>query len=744
MSATPGLQFALEIHPPEWAFPAGKTWIGGWLFAGRDRSVTDLRAWVDGRAFLAIHGLPKPALDPQLLGRAGPPYSGFVLLLEPHRGASLLRLEFRDTAGGWTEFFRTPIRVADDAPGCPPPRPLAATLADAVPALLKLHARQPTQPLAGLADEIIAATVATPLDALPVPPFQGALEEPRETGWLRYGRLSVNGWLAHRTARITRITALADAVQESTLRAGLPRPDIAAIFPDLPRIGQSEFRGHVDLPATLSAPVLVKVFAELDNGEKHLAFAQRFMPRVIAGADSPLPSFSRRTFGRVVWALLGSARRHGLPRGSTGELLAALRGAWAAYRAEAPSPVGHRLVPGAPPLRGDSARPLRVLVATHNLNFEGAPWFIFELARYLAAQPGASVRVVSPQDGPMREVFVRASMPVDVVDVSAALTAESPAAFQSALSRAFRPDWSEIDLLIGNTMVTFWAVLAAQAAGKPALLYVHESSPVRRFFRPLLPASLFPLVEDAFRATTNVVFTADSSRLVFDYLNERDHFRLLPSWVDAARVDAFASTHATADLRCKHGLDPRAVLLVNIGSVCERKGQHIFVRTAELLRDELRHTYPDRPIQFVMVGARPGPYLDILRSEVDLHGLDNVVFVPETGEIFDFYQLADIFVCTSFEESFPRVLLESAAFARPIVSTNVNGIAEMFGPDEAWLTPPGDRYQLAEAIKQALAAHFAGDRTKATRAREAVLRRYHQDASLPGHLAVAQSAVAGN
>ncbi|MBI2513711.1 MAG: glycosyltransferase [Opitutae bacterium] len=744
MSVASGLQFAIEIHPPGWMFPAGKSWIGGWLFAGRDRLVTDLRAWIDGRAFLAIHGLPKPALDPQLLGRAGPPYAGFVLLLEPHRGASLLRLEYRDTTGGWTEFFRTPIRAAEDAPGCPPPRPLAATLADAVPALLKLHAQRLGQPLDGLADEIVSATLATPLDSLPVPPFQGALEEPKETGWLRYGRLSVNGWLAHRTARITRITALADAVQESTLRSGLPRPDIAELFPDLPRVAQSEFRGHVDLPATHSAPALVKVFAELDNGEKHLAFAQRFTPRVIAGADSPLPPFSRRTFARAAWALLRSARRHGLPRGSAGELLAALRHAWAAYRAEAPAPVRHRSVPGAPAPSGATPRPLRALVATHNLNFEGAPWFIFELARYLAAQPGASVRVISPQDGPMRDVFERAGMPVEVVDVSSALTAETPAAFHSALARAFRPDWSQIDLLVANTMVAFWAVLAARAAGKPSLLYVHESSPVRRFFRPLLPAPLFPLVEDAFRAATHVVFTADSSRLVFDYLNARDHFRLLPSWVDAARVDAFATAHVAADLRRKHGLDPRAVLLVNIGSVCERKGQHIYVRTAELLRDELRHTYPDRPVQFVMVGARPGPYLDILRSEVELHGLDNVVFLPETGEIFDFYLLADVFVCTSFEESFPRVLLESAAFARPIVSTNVNGIAEMLGADEAWLTPPGDRYRLAEAIKLALAAHFAGDRTKAARARESVLRRYRQDASLPGHLALAQRAAAGD
>ena len=80
-----------------------------------------------------------------------------------------------------------------------------------------------------------------------------------------------------------------------------------------------------------------------------------------------------------------------------------------------------------------SPRPLRILVATHNLNFEGAPWFIFELARHLAAQPGVSVRVVSPQEGPMRRVFAEAGMPVEVLDLSAALRTESSGDFFAAL-----------------------------------------------------------------------------------------------------------------------------------------------------------------------------------------------------------------------------------------------------------------------------------------------------------------------
>lgn len=747
MNPPAGWQVAVEVHPPEWRFPAEAAWVAGWIAPGPAHLINDVRAWIDGRPVLGLFGLPKPGLDERLLGgRPGPPCAGFVFLLRPHRGAAHLRFEACDAAGQWHPFFATTIRTADDAPGYVAPAPLAAQLPALLPALLKRQHARPDAPLAVLADDVLAAALAEPLDTLPNPPFHGALEEPTQTGWLRYGRLSVTGWLAHRTARITRVTAIVDAVQESTLLHGLPRTDIGGVFADLPGVDRAQFVGHVDLPVTQPLPALLKIFAELDNGEKHLVFARRFQPRIIAGADLALPPRSRRIFARAVWALRRAAPRFGVPVGSASALLAAVRRAWCDYAAEAPAP-RRRLAPvlrRLPAATAGSDRPLRILVATHNLNFEGAPWFIFELARHLAAQPGVSVRVVSPADGPLRRAFAELGLTPQVLPLAPAFAARSRAEFDAALRAAGAGiAWDEVDLVIANTMVCFWAVHLARAAGKPALLYVHESTPVRRFFAPMLDPALFPLVEEAFRDAARVVYTADSTRLVHEALDPGNGV-LLPSWVDVGRIDAFAAAHDRAALRRKHGLDPEAVLLVNIGSLCERKGQHIFLRAIELLRDELRFTYPGKKIHYVMVGARPGPYFEALRQESRLHGLDGqVFFVPETGDIFDFYRLADIFVCTSFEESFPRVLLESAAFRLPIVSTHVNGIAEMLAPDEAWLHAPGDRYVLAEAMKQALAAHFAGDTRRAERARAAVLARYHEAQSLPQHVALARAAAAG-
>jgi glycosyltransferase involved in cell wall biosynthesis len=733
-------QFDLEVHPTDWQFPAGSSWVAGWIWSTQNRVVTDLRLWIDGRPFLAIWGLPKPGLDERFLHRPGPPYLGFTIQVQPHCGAKLLRLEVRDQTGSWREIFRTAITVAPEAPPYPPQPGLADRLADLIPALLKLSVQRPNVPYAALADELVSAVIAEPLNSLPNPPFHGALEEPRINGWVRYGRLSITGWIAHRSATITGLTAMVDPLLESPLLHGLPRADIEGVFADLPGREHSAFVGHVDLPADTIAPVLLKIFAELSDGTKHLVFAQRFVPRIIAGADVTLPAHSQLTFLKVAWALHASAKRHGIAQARWTELPSILKHAWAAYSVESPATHHHSRMAPLVSVRPTRDRAIRILVATHNLNFEGAPWFIFELANYLHSKTGISVTIVSPQEGPMRQVFENAGMPLQVLDLANPFGAADPNEFKAALTTAVQEiDWSQVDLVIANTMVSFWAIHAANYAHKPSLMYVHESAAIRRFFAPIMNQALFPVVEAAFHQATRVVFTADATRKIHDHLGDRGNYTLLPSWVDLTRIDAFVADSDPAELRHKHGLDPKAVQVVNIGSVCERKGQHVFIRALDLLKTELKFTYPDRKIQFVMVGARPGLYLDSLKQEVALLGLDHTVFIPETGDIYDFYRLADIFVCTSFEESFPRVLLESAAFRLPIVTTNVNGIPEMLTADEAWHTPPGDRYRLAEAIKNALAAHFANDRTLATKARAAVLRKYHVANSLPQHVALVHS-----
>ena len=726
-------KFAVEIHPTDWVFPTGKSWVAGWIYTAEDDAVTDVRAWIDDRPFWGLHGLPRPEVEKQLRGHVGPPYAGFSFLLAPHRQAKLLRLEACDLDGNWTEFHRNRITVAPENSPHPAPVRVAEMLSVLTPALLRHSTRRPDRSLGNLAGEILSAVLSEPLNAFPNPPFVGALEEPATIGRVRDGQVSVTGWLAHETATIVRLSAIIDPLLEVKLPHGLARPDISGHFPGLVGHAESAFVGQVDLPARLNAPVLIKIFAELDDGTKPLVFAQRFQPEILAGAVRPVPFVTSLRFSQGIWALASSARKLGMD--SSG-VLGAARAAWACY------PSRQRARPPAVRFASSGDSRLRILAVTHNLNFEGAPRLLLELSRFLVRQPGISIRVLSPHEGPLRAQFEAAGMKVEVVDVAPLLATETAADFHAALPAiSDRVDWNQVDLVLANTMVSFWAVHLARASGKPVALYVHESAPIARLFEPMVKPVLFPVIEEAFGLAARVAFTAGASMQIFAAL-DRGNFRVLPTWLDIAAIEAFAAANSKAELRRQHDYAPDAVLLLNLGTVCARKGQHTFIHAAELLEPEFRKKYPGKQIEFLMVGAREDAFLAALRAQVAAAGLEHVHFVPETRENFAYHRMADILVCTSFEESSPRVLLEAAAFGTPLVSTDVNGIPEMITGREAWLVESGDRYHLAAALRQALTAYFANDTARVARAKTVVAQRFDERVSLPQHLALIREAAA--
>ena len=62
------------------------------------------------------------------------------------------------------------------------------------------------------------------------------------------------------------------------------------------------------------------------------------------------------------------------------------------------------------------------------------------------------------------------------------------------------------------------------------------------------------------------------------------------------------------------------------------------------------------------------------------------------------FALGRLMVAPSRAESLPYIILETAAAAVPLITTNVGGIPEVFGPQAGRLVAPGDAAALAAAI----------------------------------------------
>ena len=729
----PDWKSAIEIHPDGWRCPAEPFWIAGWATSVSGLVPVDVRAWLGTQAFLGLCGLPRPDKEIEARGRAGAPQAGFSFLLHAVPGAMELRVEVCDQHGRWTEILRQAVTAA---PALPPANVRITNIrghspagADAEPLLRLLRAKhaRSAQGWSTLAREILAHEQAETFDVAPSEPFKGALEQLDFRAAVQYDHLLVTGWVAHREQRIVRLTAYLDTATPLPLVHGLERPDAGTLFPDLTDAVHSRFAGYLPVPAHLPRPLALRIFAELADGRQELVFLKRFHPVLTSGRGTDLPAFSRWKFICAAWALRDAGWDENW---APGTYVAIRQAAREEYRTAAPATQPPREL--FDPVASPRPAQLQVTLVTHNLNFEGAPLFLVEYARYLAALPGWKVRVVSPVDGPLRSRLVEAGATVDLVDASAVLAAPGDEDFRTALDRlAQDPAWAGADVIVANTMVAFWAVHVAQRLHKPSVFYIHESVGPRRFFALQLGRPALARVEQAFGLATRVGFLAHASQRAFAALGGRGNFRVTAGWIDLARIRAYDAAHDRATLRRELGLPENTVVFANIGAVLPRKGQHVFLEAIALLQ---QNELPAK-CAFLIVGVKPGidPYVDLLRHTVASRALAGVQLIETSSDPYRYFKAADVCVCSSLEEALPRVVMEAAAFGRLIVTTDVDGIPELVGPDEAWLVPPDSAGHLAAAMHAALDAHLGGDRLRAERAQERVAALSDAAVRLPEH-----------
>lgn len=730
----PDWQAAVEIHPRDWVCPTEPYWVAGWVSSPAGLVPWDIRARVGDRVFLGLCGLPRP--DRQ--SPPGAPGPGFSFYLHPVAGARDLRIELCDQYGRWTEIFQQTLTSPPRTSVAPPESSLHDPDTDLLLDLLRARHVRPHLPWSALADELLLARRAEFIDIMPSEPFKGALEQLETRVAVHYDHVLITGWVAHRSQRITRLIALLDSARPLPLLHGLDRPDAGQMFADYVDAAQSRFAGYLRLPGAVPRPLSLRIFAETTDGQTTLVFLKRIHPVLVSGAGTDLPPLSRVRFLQAANALNRAVWHRSWLDRAWHEFL---RNAWQAYRAGVPA----RRLPTPPPdpTATASKRPLRLTLVTHNLNFEGAPLFLLEFALHLAAQRSCTIQVVAAADGPLRARYEAAGIPVTVATPAVPLHCDDDGAFDAALHELGRDVvWREADLIVANTLLSFWAVLLALQLGKRSVYYLHESAGARRFFALDFTTKAVCRVEKAIAEADRVVFPANDGRRAHAYLDTRRHFRALPGWVDVARIDAYQTNHDRGTIRAELNLPANSVVFAHIGSLLARKGVHLYV---EAIRTLLREAPKDIPLIFLLVGAKsgPDPYADIVRHTIaELKGAD-IRIIPQASDPYRYFFATDIFVCASLEEVFPRVVLEAAVFARSIVTTNVNGIPEMLGEKEAWLVPPDNAAALAEAMGAALAAHRRGDRTRAQRARKRVTSHFDTAVMLPRHAGLIHHVAAG-
>lgn len=110
----------------------------------------------------------------------------------------------------------------------------------------------------------------------------------------------------------------------------------------------------------------------------------------------------------------------------------------------------------------------------------------------------------------------------------------------------------------------------------------------------------------------------------------------------------------------------------------------------------------------LLLGARPesASRREELEKSIGKKGVGGLVFIAEhCGDMPAAYMLADAVVVADVRpRPYSRIVTEAQAMGRPVVASDIGGIAEPLRPgDSGWIFPVGDAGALAAALNEALA-----------------------------------------
>lgn len=154
--------------------------------------------------------------------------------------------------------------------------------------------------------------------------------------------------------------------------------------------------------------------------------------------------------------------------------------------------------------------------------------------------------------------------------------------------------------------------------------------------------------------------------------------------------------------------------IVFVGRIEEQKAQHILIRSIGLLKAR-GHT-----VHLTLVGDGPTrPLIEGLVGELKLEQEVTLAGAQNHDKVLDYYQRSNAFVCSSFAEGLPVVLMEAMAMEIPCVSTWITGIPELIRDNvDGLLVPPSSPEAIADAVERLITEPALAERLgKAARAR---------------------------
>ena len=231
---------------------------------------------------------------------------------------------------------------------------------------------------------------------------------------------------------------------------------------------------------------------------------------------------------------------------------------------------------------------------------------------------------------------------------------------------------------------------AARRARTPAVVHTLHGIHYLHYRNPFL-RRLYVLLERRYSRTTDRLVLVCQS----DLRQARTH-RLAPEGkmtviLNGTDFRPELEANDIARRRIELGWLPDWPVIGTVARLHRQKGVVNLLRAAP----KILNAFPE--VRIAVVGD--GPQGGSLRREAQRLGLDgHLLFLGERKDAASFMALFDMFVLPSLWEGLPFVLVEAAAWGKPIVATAVDGVTEILEDGRTGLlVPPKNPSALADA-----------------------------------------------
>lgn len=254
-------------------------------------------------------------------------------------------------------------------------------------------------------------------------------------------------------------------------------------------------------------------------------------------------------------------------------------------------------------------------------------------------------------------------------------------------------DFHQFDMVLVNTLMNYDVIETLLRMRKNHLWILHESFPLNQefvdFTNPYQLDCLKNLdkIKRAFEQCQHVIFVADHQRKIYNTYIHHQRFSIIYNGIDQSHFNKTSTQPLPFDIRSKFNIDKNDFLIIQVGTLGERKNQTATIEIARRLNNNFK---------FLLIGARyvkasEVDYINQLKTLINKHELQNKVQILDvTDAIEKFYLSADVLLCTSLNETLPLSICEAMCFKLPVVSSNVDAIPEIVDTNNGFLHDPHD------------------------------------------------------